>query len=297
MAHRRKDVASASAGAIALALSLTSPRAMAQDELAAEALFEEGRALLAAGNDEEACRKFAASQRAAPAVGTLLNWGDCLERTGKTASAWLRFREATALAASTGQAQRERVARTRAENLAPRLCKTSLDVESPSPALVILRDGAVVEPDAWTTAVPLDPGVHEIVAKEPARAAWSTRITIGTGPCAGPQVVRVPNLVSTLTSEPARPAREKGGWRTQHSLAAASLGVGALSFGVAGVLAVDARSTYVDARDTCTPACDAEAASRSRSALREADAATVMLTVGVASTVLAAVLWLTAPHP
>jgi hypothetical protein len=295
--------------ALSVAACLASTRTSAQpaarsssqaDELAAEALFEEGRALLSAGRYEEACRKLAASQRAAPAAGTLLNWGDCLERSGKTASAWLRFREATALAATTGQSQRERVARARAEALSSRLCKTSLEITDASPDIRVTRDGAVVDVDAWSTAIPLDPGVHELSVSAPGRTTWSTRFTIGPEPCRDTAIVRVPPLVTSTRSArdgaSDRDTERRGGWRAPHIAAAGALGGGVLALAIGGVLAFDARSRYVDARDSCEPVCDAQAASQSRSALREADAASVFVTVGVASTILAGILWLASPR-
>src|SRR5215471_19286696 len=64
----------------------------------AEALFRHGRELLDAGKVSEACEKFAASQRADPALGTLLNLAACHEREGRTATAWSEFTDAYAQA-------------------------------------------------------------------------------------------------------------------------------------------------------------------------------------------------------
>src|SRR6478735_9605838 len=50
------------------------------DQAKAEALFDEGRRLLAAARFAEACPKFAESQRLDSALGTLLNLGDCYEK-------------------------------------------------------------------------------------------------------------------------------------------------------------------------------------------------------------------------
>src|ERR1019366_5157952 len=56
--------------------------------VAAEALFEEGRSLVAAGKYAEACPKFADSERLGPSVATLLNLAKCWGRGGRTAPAW-----------------------------------------------------------------------------------------------------------------------------------------------------------------------------------------------------------------
>src|SRR5262245_53123818 len=64
----------------------------------AEALFRQGKDLLAAGKTSEACPKLAESQRIDPAGGTLIALALCYEADGKTASAWVVFGEAQAVA-------------------------------------------------------------------------------------------------------------------------------------------------------------------------------------------------------
>src|SRR5215218_5450162 len=79
----------------------------AVEKAAAEALFQQGKALVAERRFAEACPKFAESLRLDPGVGTLLYLADCQEKAGKTASAWARFLEAAAAAKAAGQADRE----------------------------------------------------------------------------------------------------------------------------------------------------------------------------------------------
>src|SRR5262245_31877335 len=75
------------------------PAARAQESQlsvsAAEALFEEGRSALAAGDLDLACARFRESNRLDPAVGTVLNLADCEEKRGKLATAWTLFRRAS----------------------------------------------------------------------------------------------------------------------------------------------------------------------------------------------------------
>src|SRR5687767_12500948 len=84
-----------------------------RDSLAAEVLFSEARALMKDGRWEEACPKLEASHSLDPALGTLLNLAECYAKVGRTASAWLRYREAAAVAVQQGQKEREGIARER----------------------------------------------------------------------------------------------------------------------------------------------------------------------------------------
>src|SRR6187431_2897761 len=90
-------------------LSLTSSVGAQQQATSvgmAEALFQDGRALLSQGSLELACNKLKESQQLAPAPGTLLSWADCEERRGHMASAWSLWLEAASAARSAEQLDR-----------------------------------------------------------------------------------------------------------------------------------------------------------------------------------------------
>jgi hypothetical protein len=82
------------------------PAAHGSQKAAAESLFQEGKRLMDAGRYDEACPKFEASHKAEPSVGAMLNLARCHELAGKTASAWVEYKEAAKLAQQTGQADR-----------------------------------------------------------------------------------------------------------------------------------------------------------------------------------------------
>src|SRR5580658_1649767 len=93
------------AASLLVALLVGARVAQAQQPSAAETLFEQGRELLATGKLVEACDKFAESQKLDPAVGTLLNLGDCYAKRGMTATAWATFMLAASTAHSANQLQ------------------------------------------------------------------------------------------------------------------------------------------------------------------------------------------------
>ena len=127
----------------------------------AEALFQEGRALLMAGNAADACPKLEESQRLDPAAGTLMALALCREQVGELASAWAAFVETEGRARLDGRSDRERLAHDHATALRPRLSTVSLRVPSDlagTPGLSIVLDGAALGAGAWNVDIPIDGG-------------------------------------------------------------------------------------------------------------------------------------------
>ncbi len=179
------------------------PGALAQNA-GAEALFREGRALIKKGNLKAGCEKLEASEKLESSVGTLLNLGDCREKLGKTAGAWAAFRKAEALAKRSGNdKKRQREASRRAQKLEPDLANITVQVgpKSKSTGLVIKRDGELVDPDLYGTAIVVDPGSHVVIAEAPGYKPWKTEVSVGKG---GKRWVVVPSLEAI--PEPPKPA-------------------------------------------------------------------------------------------
>jgi hypothetical protein len=297
---------------VALVSLVTSGRALAdaRDPAAAEALFDEARALMKDGRFAQACPKLEASQKLDPGVGTLLNLGDCYEQLGRLATAWARYREAASAALSAGQSERERIAREHAAALQPRLSRLVLRVQEAAGGggeLVLARDGVALDRAAWGSAVPVDPGEHGIRASAPGKKTWNGVVVVPEAP----QVVTfevppledepapspAPSPVATLPGFDARtPApEEKRGLGVQRGAALGTAGVGAVALFLAGGFALSARSTYADARTHCTSAgCDPDGVRMGHTAGVDADVATVSLVAGGVALAAATVLWLTA---
>lgn len=152
---------------------------VAQASPAAEKLFEDGRAALAAGHLDEACDDLRRSEALESRVGTLLNLADCEERRGRVVSAWSAFVEAHALAIQHAD-PRAAEADKRAGLLAGKLSYLKIAVH-PVDGLVVKRDGQVVPPAELDKELPLDPATYTIEAAAPGHKPWSAQVEVKLG--------------------------------------------------------------------------------------------------------------------
>ena len=192
------------AALLVLGLAVAVPsRAEEADTAAAEALFQQGRALLEAGRSAEACPKLAESQRLDPATGTLIALAACHEAEQKLASAWAEFTEAAGRAEREGRGDRRQLASERAARLEPRLSSLTVQV---SPALAAIKGFELSRSErplgrgAWNVPVPLDGGAYVLAARAPGMQPWQTSIEIAAE--GDRQVVVVPELVPEPKAAP-----------------------------------------------------------------------------------------------
>ena len=173
------------------------------DPVAAEVLFRAALRLTEAGELKAACPKFEQSYRLSGGIGALYHFADCLERTGRTASAWAGFLEVVKLAQRLAQPEREHIAQARANALEPTLSRLTIGVAHTVPELRILRDGAELSTSLWGLAVPVDPGKHDVVAVAPGYVAWHLAAEVlGQGHSV---VVDVPELEVDRALKPVEP--------------------------------------------------------------------------------------------
>jgi hypothetical protein len=253
---------------------------------------------VAEGRPDEACRKFAESQRLDPGIGTLLNLARCYARTGRTASAWAAYREAAGNARATGQTEREVAARTEAERLEPTLSRLEVTLTE---AASRQRLSIVLDGQPWSSALigvgtPVDPGEHTLVARGVGLRPWTTHFHSEPG-----GKTRV--AIRALAAEPRRvattPGPELEPWRWPHTAAVTVAGVGVAATVAGAVWGLDARSTYGRSDPYCNAGNECEPAGL---ALREeafdrARLATVAFSAGGVALVSAAVLWFTRRSP
>jgi hypothetical protein len=305
---------------VLFAATLAPAGALAQsgdNAAAARALFSEARTLAAAGNYADACPKFEESLRLNRGIGTQFNLADCLERTGRTASAWGHFLEVAAAARAAGQGERETVARERAAALESKLARLVIQVDHDVPGLEVKRDGVVVGAASYRTATPVDAGKHGVEATAPGRKRWSSEVDVAAGP--GTVTVRVPELSpETTTPAPVTPGRgatehapggvtpvadDASSSSTRLPFALVAGGVGVAGAAVGTVFFFKYRADNGEAEEICAPGrrmvCPVGSAARHEELVSSARTARTFTYVGwgvgAAGLAGAAVLLLTAP--
>lgn len=289
--------------ALAGALSVA-PAAQAQTSAAAEALFQEGRKLMDQKRYGEACPKFLASQKADPAIGTLLNLADCYEKNGQLASAWAKFHEAIALAQRTGRPQREQTAKERADKLEPRLIK--LTILARASGLEVKLDGATIDAAALGSPIPVDPGRHRIEATARGKKPFAKDIDVNEK--AKSPSVDVPPLEDeprpaaetttaiTTTTEP--PKEVSKGWPTQKIVGVVAGGVGVVGLGVGAFFGLRTMSKWNDVEGQCsgTPRdCPQSGVDLANQAKNSGTVSTIAFVAGGVLVAGGAVLFFTAP--
>jgi hypothetical protein len=326
---RESTVRWCASGAVVLAVLAASSAARAdssaEKQAAAEALFQQGKKLMAEGDFAQACPKLASSQQLDPAVGTLLNLGDCYEKNRQLASAWAIFKDAAAAAKASGQAEREQTARRRAAALEPRLPHLVIRVpESASAGVTEIKCDDIAVPRAvWGAPLPVDPGEHSIEARGPGLQPWSqyvmaieaktATVTIGAQPPAPaaqppapaaqppapaaqpPAPIAPPRHAAPLPSASPAPAETAGKGNGQKVAGVIVAGAGVVTLGVGGVLALIAKSKYDNADCHDGNICKQAGYDDRQSAIDSAKAANIVFGVGVAALVTGGVLWFTAP--
>lgn len=286
-----------------LAVFLGPLSAHADDKATADLLFVRAKDLAAAGRTAEACPLYAASFRADPQLGALLNLAACHETVGRTASAWAEFREAIELADRRSDARAD-YARRRATALEAKLVR--LRVTAPAiPGLVVSR-GDVEITAVLGDAIAVDPGAYALHAEAPGRAPWSGTIEITESvPLAEvavpPLALAAPtSVVVVAPTAPAPPPRAPAPPRSYRRLWAYAIGGVGLGAGLTGLgFGIHAYREWSASRsaDQCDTSnvCSESGSAHVRAARSSARASTYLVGGGGALVVGAAILLLTAP--
>jgi len=270
-----------------------SATAQPRDAAAAEALFRQGREAADAGDYATACEKFKESNRLDPAVGTVFNIADCEERLGRLATAWQLFQE-VAQRLPAGD-DRQAIARGRSKTLEPRLPKLAVRLSETAPAgTLVQRDGVELGAASLETALPVDPGPHQVSAGAPGHQTRVFDVVLREGESKsldvepGPRVNGAPVTNVTADTAPSSSQRTMG-------YVLGGVGVAGLVVGtVAGVMVLDRKST-VDDNCNASKVCNQEGLDAAESGRTLGVVTTTGLVVGALGIGIGAYLILSSP--
>lgn len=266
---------------------------------AAESLFQEARKAMDAKRYADACPKFLASQKLAPAIGTLLNLADCYEKNNQLASAWARFHEAIALAQRLNRPNREQTARERADKIEPKLIK--LSILSRASGIDVKLDGNVIDPAALGTPIPVDSGKHTVEASAKGKKTYNTSVEVS-------EKNKSPSVeIPPLEDAPPDPNANNGGgskieppkerpkgWSTQKTVGLVVAAGGVVGLGVGGFFGLKTSSTWNEAKPKCPNLeCDATGVQLATDAKNYGTISTIATIAGGALLVGGAVLFFT----
>lgn len=233
--------------ALSVALALAAGPALAAENAAADALFQQAKLLSDAKKWDAACPKFLASYKLDATLGTLLNLADCEEHVGKIATAWSHWGDAAEMARRTGD-KRADYATTRREALGPKLPKIQLDVVVGKSSLTVQRDGVKIDPAAFGVPLPSDPGERIITVMRGEEVLARKVVTAKEG--------QTSTLAIDLPATEAAAPKPGGARSPQRTAGYAVLGVGIGLVAIAGGLELGAMSVKSGAAcydAFCTP--------------------------------------------
>lgn len=253
-------------GTLLLALSAPAFAQTSQNAMVAEALFEDGQKLMTAGKTAEACEKFAASQKLDPALGTLLNLAACHEKLGKTATAWFEFNEAFSQATKQGDKTRAQFARSHVDALEKQLYRLTITVQKANRNLSVKLDGSEIAREVYGTAIPLDPGEHQLEATQAGRKPFRKTLNGGPGTSDTVDVPELPEMEYGMPhpdqpdqqpdNNPPPPPKEepkKGGANIMLIAGISTLGAGAVGIGVGAIFGIMALGEASERDKLCMP--------------------------------------------
>jgi tetratricopeptide (TPR) repeat protein len=270
------------------------------DPAAAEALFQEGRRALEAGDLDAACEKFEASFALEASSGTQLNLAACRTKQGRNATAWAHFVAAERLAAAQGRADHQLEATERAQALEADLSYLTIRVSQPAAGLEVRRNGQRIASGSFGAKIPVDPGRFVIEASAAGYVPVRRQVTVGRRH--DHQVVELPPLLpvapapaSTGAARPAPtqagPSAAASGSNAAAAWIAGSVGLTGLSVGgVFGALALSSDASARRACDDRTTDCPQHALAHAETRDRQALISTLGVGVGLAG--IAVATWL-----
>ncbi len=287
-----------------LALGLAGSVAHAEEKQA-EALFKKGKKLLAEKRYADACAAFEKSNSLDPNIGAKLNVAKCFEEWGKLATAlrWYRDAEKTARDTKDPRADKIHEVVEAVDSDTPRLTlRTAKDADT---GVGVTLDGAPAKLDE---PLEVDPGAHvvEYTASNgdkkkkviPVERGSSSEVKLDLPRLKPGQKPTLPPKETPAGPTPVEPGPEDPG-RTRRLIGIVTGSAGIVAVGIASYLTLDARGSYKDALAAhcagSSSMCDPVGLQVTHDARSQANLATVVGLVGVATIAGGVVLYLTAP--
>lgn len=259
----------------------------------ADRLFDEGRALAAAGDFAAACEKFAASLELDHSLGTMLNLADCHEKQEHLREAWRLFTAVALESARSADTKRTTFARERAASVAAKLVTIVIQVERPMIGMSITVADRPVEPSMQIIDL-VEPGETEVRASVPRHPPFTKKVT---GVAGATVHVTIPPFEEPV-ERPTRYERQRGRVYLAMGLGVGAIAVGGTAFGFAW----KGRSDYNDVADGdhCDRVaggirCDAVGTASIHDAQRLANIGTIGALASGALGIAAIVVFATAP--
>jgi serine/threonine-protein kinase len=272
------------------------------DLTTAEALFDAGRKLMRDQSYQEACPKFEQSLKLDDGIGTRLWLADCYEKSGRIASAWAQFRQASWMASRQSDSRVE-VGKAKAAALEARLPRLVIEVpaERRITGLVVERDGSTVVPEVFGVAIPVDPGPHRIEARATGKRVFTIVVEMPEGK---QQWVTIPSWIDAISSPSSQRdvasgasgehPKESTGETSSSWLPIGFAGLALIGISSGAYMGLKAKSRLDDSRAYCNGnVCNETGGSLRDDAKSAANVSTVLFGVGAVSALTATILFAT----
>lgn len=294
---------------ILLALVTIASTAHAGDKDRADALFKQGKKLMAEKKYADACEAFEHSMKLDPQIGTELNVGRCYEEWGKLGHALHSYQAAEKMAKDAGDARAPKIHEL-VEQLDPQVPRLTIHVPKDADTSSVRLDGAHV--DSFADAIVLDPGSHKVEYATASGKKKSRVVPVERGG-SSEITLDLPAQHEAVDHEqqphppppPPPPVAETRDPGRGYRIGAYALGgVGVAAIGVSTYLTITAKSTYNDAlKSHCggmTNGCDDIGLRDTHDARHRANIGTIVFAAGAAAVAGGVVLYLVRPkaeHP
>lgn len=283
----------ASFATVATVVAAAAP-AQAQSDSAADAryaerLFQQAKNEMLAGHVAEACTTFEAVWRIDGGGGTLLALATCHEKLGHGAQALGEFRQARALAASSGRAERVELAEEHIADLERSVSRLTVSTSPVKvPGLTVDLDGVPIDSTRWDSPFPVDGGTHVVHARVPGAPPWETTVVVaprGDSPRVDlPSWESAPPAASPRPPGPAAPARAGPNVARVAGIAVGAAGAVGIAVGaVFGVVALQKRHDALARCGGSTTCSDSGSYQEARSLDAQSSSAGLVSSIAIVS--------------